>query len=145
MKSVFWIFFIKTVLLTPDPINIGPEASFLNFDSSISAATDGATIRIDVSHYLQREGMTLIERREFVRNRFSEYVIKAQLSGSVEVHMTYQGHSAHSADDVHLILRPDTADPTNPPTLLGHEWSSVELSSDPPLNGVLIYWRNFSR
>jgi len=142
MDFLLILFFSKTVLLTPDFIDVDTNMTGfeLSLDERLSAITQGATIQIDVSEMLMKDGgKNVLEIRDAVRNRFPDKSIEVGLiGGQEEVRLTYQGAVMANNDSVRLILSSD-AFPT------GVDFSRMVIKTDVELIKVKIYWRNYKK
>ena len=140
MKEFFLIlFFSKTVLLTPDPINIHDE-TFLVPQEPVTAITNGASLRIDVSNLhkdlgIKRGGLT--ESRVILKKLIPSGSVKAELHSKGEVVTLNQESYSIFNDGAELVLSSEAGIPTN---IAFHKIKIISLVN---LDGVKISWRNF--
>lgn len=128
------MFFSKLILLTPDPISLSEEWTFIIPKEPISAITEGAAIRIDVSKYI-------IDKWSFeeVDSKFPNGSIKGELiSDNGLIFEIENKHSAHNRDEVHLIIDSNKSVPTDV------KFIKVALKSSKLIKDVKVYWRNFN-
>lgn len=145
MKDLFLILlFSKTLLLTPEPINITGSYE-LSPNEPLSAITEGANLAIDVSSIIKphkNEDIDVFHNRLFTK--FPENSIKAILTNKNnkkdEVILTFK--RAHSTgqnnNKIEIYLYADQGMPKN------HEYDTLKIVSEVELKNVLISWANFS-
>jgi len=139
MKEFFLIlFFSKTVLLTPDPINLHGRLELVP-DKPIEAITSGASIQVDVSSTAAWNGKEdILVFRKKLSDLFPPGAIKAKLVGKgKEVTLSYQGNYQFNKDNVMLSLCADNGIPT------GVEFTKVIIESSIDLNRIKVYWKNY--
>ena len=139
MKDFFLILlFSKTVLLTPDPINLHGRLELVP-DKPIEAITSGASIQVDVSSMAAwNDKEDILVFRKKLSDLFPPGTIKAELVGeSKAVTLSYQGNHQFNRDNVILTLYADNGIPT------GVEFTKVIIESSIELNGIKIYWKNY--
>ncbi len=125
------LFFLKTVLITSTPIDIGNEWVSVRPQESLVAITGGAAIYIDVSRYVQTQDF------DAVAEKFPNGTIEGELiSKSNNVIALKNIGSSHSNDSVWLIVAPKEAVPVDV------EYVEVRLKSKKPVKGVDVYWKN---
>lgn len=139
MKDFFLILlFSKTVLLTPDPINLHGRLELVP-DKPIEAITSGASIQLDVSSMAAWNGKEdILAFRKRLSDLFPSGTIKAKLVGNgEEVTLSYQGNHQFNKDNVMLSLYTDDGIPT------GVEFTKVIIESSIKLNRIKVYWKNY--
>ena len=139
MKEFFLIlFFSKTILLTPDPINLHGRLE-LAPDKPIEAITSGASIQVDVSSMVGWNGKEdILVFRKKISDLFPLGTIKAKLVGKgKEVTLSYHGDHQFNKDHVMLSLYADNGVPSSV------EFTKVIIESSIELNGIKVYWKNF--
>jgi hypothetical protein len=138
MKEFFLIlFFSKTILLTPDPINLFGEMEIIP-DKPLKAITSGATIQLDVSSMIgKNQGITEFDKT--MEKNFPAGSFQATLYGSnnKEVTLRYDGHYSFSDKDVRLTLSTDSGVPTDA------EFSKVRITSSIRLKNIKVFWKNY--
>jgi hypothetical protein len=125
------LFFLKTTLLTPSPINIGDEWVSITPNEPIVAITGGAAIYIDVTHHLAQ-----IETK-IASDVFHDGSIKAKLiqkDGS-ELLLQNSGTSL-GKDTIWLIITREASISTDV------EYVEVQLKSSIPIEAAKVYWKN---
>lgn len=132
------LFFAKTVLLTPDPINVLGDID-LRPSEPLTAITTGASIEIDVSSMIkkpQQEG--IVEFRRRVAEAFPPGSINAKLLGkdNRQVTLWYDGGVAFAKDAIFLGLYAGDGVP------IDAEFDRVKLTSRVQLKSVRVSWRN---
>lgn len=141
MKEFFLIlFFSKTVLLTPMPVNISGEM-VIRPEKLLGAITPGASLEIDVSEFTGRmkmKEMGIVEVKEILKQKIPEGSVRATLHGSngEKIALNELGFSI-SNDGANLILFADSGIPTNA------AFNKITITSDTELRGVKVYWKNF--
>ena len=140
MKEFFLIlFFSKTLLLTPDPINLHGRLELVP-DKPIEAITSGASIQVDVSSMATRNWKEdILVFREKLSDLFPRSTIKAKLVGkdNKEVTLSYQGGHQFNKDIAMLSLHAHNGMPT------GIEFTKVIIESSIKLNGIKVFWKNY--
>jgi hypothetical protein len=143
MKTFFLIlFFSKTVLLTPQAIDIHDRV-LLRPDESLSAITTGATLQIDITKDaggvdLKEEGVIALGER--LRSRYPYGSVKCFLYTKNErkiildrIGFIYANH------DARLVLTSLSGINTD------MEFRKVEIITAVPLMSVKVYWKNNSK
>lgn len=125
------LFFLKTVLITPTPIDIGNEWVTIKPSESLEAITGGAAIYIDVTKYAKPLDF------DGVGNKFPPGTVEGKLihKDKTETQLISSG-SSHSNTDVRLIVSSAQPVPTDA------EFIEVKLKSKIPLQSVNVYWKN---
>ncbi len=133
MKEYFLLlFFLKTVLLTPDPVTISNNAFEIFPEKPLKAITGGAVIYIDVSNYVNKEvGFDEIE------NKFPERSVHGRLveKNGKGIKLRHQGFST-SNNEIRLIISGVKSIPTN------IKFVKVVLWSEKELKDVKVIWKN---
>lgn len=138
------LFFANTTELTSVPIVINPSTPGYEIvlEAPISAITDGASLRIDVSEMLTDKNFKDIPKmRENIAGIFSENSIRGKLigeSGSVDFNFT--GNTAIGADEVLLGLYSTTGS-----LRTNVEYDRVVINTNITLENIRIYWKNHSK
>lgn len=141
MKDFFLIlFFSKVVVLTPGPIDIVDSVT-LQLGSPISAVTEGAQLRIDVSEQMseQSQDLQISSILERLRQRFPSGSLSALLitpEGEKLVLDTVSG--ATDGGSAELILSSSNGVKTN------LEFTQVKIVTSRELRCVTISWQNYS-
>jgi hypothetical protein len=141
MKDFFLIlFFSKVVVLTPGPIDIVDSVT-LQLGSPISAVTEGAQLRIDVSEQMseQSQDLQISSILERLRQRFPSGSLSARLitpEGEELVLDTVSG--ATDGSSAELILSSSNGVKTN------LEFTQVKIVTSRELRCVTISWQNYS-
>lgn len=141
MKEFFLIlFFSKTILLTPVPVNISGEM-VISPEKPLEAITPGASLEIDVSDFTGRIKMKelgMIEVKKILKERIPEGSVSATLHGAKgeKVLLNESGFSI-SNDGAKLTLFADQGIPTNV------AFHRITITSNSELRGVKVYWKNF--
>lgn len=141
MKELFLIlFFSKTVLLTPVPVNISGEV-VIRPEKSLEAITSGASLDIDVSDFIGQMKIKeagIFEVEEIIKKRIPEGSVTATLHGSQGEEVVLNKSGISKAKDVaRLSLYADSGIPTNV------AFNKITITSDTELRGVKVYWKNF--
>ncbi len=141
MTFLLILFFSKTILLTPEFIDVDTNMSGFEMSLSepVSAITQGASIQIDVSEMLMKDGENnIIEIRNRVRNHFPENSVEVELIGEqVEINLTYQGGVSTNKDSVRLVF-------SNNEMPTGVDFNRIVIKTNVGLSRVKIYWRNYT-
>ena len=140
MKEFFIIlFFGKTVLLTPTPIDIEDMVT-IKPDKTISAITRGASLQIDVSETIRRDPNERVDEfRDRVKNLYPPGSIKAELvdkSGGV-FYIEYSGYMQSNKDSTVLLVNANDNTPTD------KEFVKLTLSTKVVLKNVNLVWKNY--
>ena len=141
MKEFFLIlFFSKTILLTPVPVNISGEM-VIRPEKLLEAITPGASLEIDVSDFTGRmkmKEMGILEVKEILKEKIPEGSVRATLYGSKgeKVVLNESGFSITN-DGAKLTLFADSGIPTN------MAFNKITITSSTELRGVQVYWKNF--
>jgi hypothetical protein len=141
MKGFFLIlFFSKTILLTPVPVNITGEM-VIRPEKLLEAITPGASLEIDVSDFTGRmrmKEMGILEVEKSLSKKIPEGSVKAILHGSKgEKVVLNESGFALTNDGAKLILFADSGIPTNV------TFNKITITSNTELIGVKVYWKNF--
>lgn len=134
MKTFFLIlFFGRSIFLTPEPLTIGETWVELTPKKPLTAITSGAAIYVDVT---QETGYVPITGRQIIPKNS----VIAELIPESGTPITISNHwSAHSTDEVHLILGPDDG---RLPT--GIKFKAVKIRSMKPIRGAKVIWKNYT-
>lgn len=141
MKELFLIlFFSKTVLLTPVPVNISGEV-VIRPEKPLEAITSGASLDIDVIDFIGRIKINeagIFEIREIIKKKIPEGSVTATLHGSQGEKILLNKSGISKAKDVaRLSLYADSGIPTN------MAFNKITITSSTELRGVQVYWKNF--
>jgi hypothetical protein len=141
MKELFLIlFFSKTVLLTPVPVNISGEV-VIRPEKSLEAITPGASLQIDVSDFIGRMKIKeagIFELEEILNKRIPEGSVTATLHGPQGEKVVLNKSGISKAKDIaRLSLYADSGIPTNV------AFNKIIITSNTELIGVKVYWKNF--
>lgn len=142
MKAFFLIlFFSKTVLLTPVPVDISGEM-VIHTNELLEAITPGANIQIDVSDFTGRASLRekgIIELRKSLRGKIPEGSVKAMLHSTQGERISLEDAGfAISSDGARIILAAPSGIPTN------IFFNKVVITSRVDLRGVRVVWRNYT-
>ncbi|MBU2714151.1 hypothetical protein [Zooshikella harenae] len=136
------LFFSKTVLLTPDYIDVDSTADGYTFilQEPINAITQGASIQIDVTKMLDPFSKgDLFKVRSAISDLFKSGSIEVTLGeGDEAVRLEYKGSTLISNDRVSLALVGD-----NIPT--GIDFTKLVLKTEVKLERIKIYWKNYKK
>ena len=141
MKEFFLIlFFSKTVLLTPVPVNISGEM-VIRPEKPLEAITSGASLEIDVSDFTGRMKIKetgILEVKQILKEKIPQGSVTATLHGSKgeKVALNESGFSIAN-DGARLSLYADSGIPTNV------AFNKITITSSTELRGVKVYWKNF--
>jgi len=142
LDFIFILFFSKTVLLTPDFININSNEKnhILNLNKPINAITSGASIQIDITKMLLYSVKgDIIKTRKSVSNMFPDGSVEAILSTHKgDISLKYEGGSLISNDNVRLALYSE-----NIPT--DTAFNVVTLKTSVNLEKIKVYWKNYKK
>ncbi len=138
MEFLSILFFAKTVLLTPVPIDLYGDLD-MRLRTPLTAITSGASIQVNVSSMIsksEKEGILEFGRR--VESAFPPGTIQAKLTGNdgQEVKLSYEGNYAYSSDAVLLTLTANNGVPKNV------EFERIIITSHIKLKSVLLSWKN---
>lgn len=141
MKELFLIlFFSKTVLLTPVPVNISGEV-VIRPEKPLEAITSGASLDIDVIDFIGRIKINeagIFEIREIIKKKIPEGSVTATLHNSQGEKILLNKSGISKAKDVaRLSLYADSGIPTN------MAFNKITITSSTELRGVQVYWKNF--
>lgn len=136
------LFFGKSILLTPDYIDIDKNYT-IELSKSISAITSGASIQIDVFENVKYvKGMDINEFRKKVRVLYPPHSIEATLieeNGNItKLNYGTSGIMFNSKSTL-LGLYSDTGVPTD------REFVKVKIMSKVDLNDVLVTWNKYKK
>ncbi len=133
------LFFSKTFLLTPDPVNFIGEMELFP-EEPLSAITSGASLQIDVSNFtkgINIKNNGIIESRKLLKEIIPEGSVNAILySKDGEVPLDESGF-ALSNSGVILMLSSKTGVPVD------IEFDKVKIISRIEFKDVQVYWKNF--
>lgn len=139
MEFLSILFFAKTVLLTPVPIDLFGDLD-MRLRTPLTAITSGASVQVNVSSMIskpEKEGILEFGRR--VESAFPPGTLEAKLTGKdgQEVRLRYVGKYAYSSDAVVLLLTADNGVPKNV------EFERIVVTSHIKLKSVLVSWKNY--
>lgn len=139
MKELLRIlFFSKTILLTPHPIDLHGRIELIP-DEPIEAITNGAGIEVDVSSMIawkNHENIMLFKRR--LLSLFPPETISVKLIGeNAELEMYYDGSYSFNENIVILYVEAKNGVP------VGVKYNKVVVSSGVKLKHIKVYWRNY--
>jgi hypothetical protein len=142
MKTFFLIlFFGKTILLTPVPVDIVDEFTVDCSKKPLEAITSGAGIDIDVSElsgYMKMKEVGILEMEKRLKEKIPDGSVRAVLYGSKGQRIVLnESGFGFSNNGAWLVLRSDTKIPTTV------TFDKVTITSRSKLSGVKIYWRNY--
>lgn len=142
MKEFFLIlFFAKSVVLTPEPINIVAEVT-LQLPEPVSAITSGAHVRIDVTRSAPGsvDLADVVDVLEYLDGQFPAGSVTAFLaadSGAVQFLDKVSGSS--DGKTAELIVSSSTGVPT------GVYFSNLRIVATVPLPTVTVIWQNYKK
>ena len=132
------LFFAKTVLLTPDfvDIDVSNELYKLEFKKPITAINSGANIQLDVTEMLLGDiDKGVIVVRSKIKELFPSGSIEVSLLGKgSNINLEYSG-VLKSKNSVRLAFTSNQM-PTDT------EFSSLALKTKVPLKKVRFFWKN---
>ena len=139
MEFLSILFFAKTVLLTPVPIDLYGDLD-MRLRTPLTAITSGASVEVNVSSMIskpEKEGILEFGRR--IKSAFPPGTLEAKLIGNdgQEVKLSYEGNYAYSNDAVLLVLTANNGVPKKV------EFERVVVTSHIKLKSVLVSWKNF--
>jgi hypothetical protein len=143
MKTFLLIlFFGKSVLLTPDYVDIDKDFT-IELNESISAITSGASIKIDVVENLKyEEGVDISNFRQRVRELYPPNSIEASLiEKNGEITKLVYGGSGIMFNNKNTLLSLESYGgvPTD------REFVKVIIHSKVTLDSVLVNWVNYKK
>ena len=134
MKTFFLLlFFSKTLLLTPDPINLSQDWMQIVPQRPLTAITSGATIIIDITSIVGEEKNIATLERTFPRGTVEAKLIR---DDGTEVTL-HDGFFAYSEHQCWILLSGDGPVPTSV------RFVKVLVRGSPILRGVKVSWKNF--
>ena len=148
MKTLFLIlFFSKTILLTPTPVDLTNNWLEITPQESFSAITGGASILIQVP--IEDSRIKTINRDGDIFNQLDRIfppetyeAILTDSKGNIillsERHFSISDFSFTREDSLHISLSAKSPMPTKV------EFISVKIKSISVINNVKIYWKNYS-
>lgn len=142
MKEFFLIlFFAKSVLITPEPVDIINSTTF-TFGEPISAITSGAHVRIDVSRSVGAEVdlADIVGVLEHLDQNFPNGSVTATLttaSGKTKILDVCSGST--NGKNAELILSSSSGIPTQTGFI------KLQIDSSIDLLGVTVKWRNHQK
>lgn len=136
MKTLFLIlFFGRSFLLTPEPVTIGETWVELTPKKPLSAITSGAALYVDVT---QETGFVSITGG--LEKIIPKNTVTAELIPESGAPIKISNHwSAHSKDEVRLILAPENG---RLPTDI--KFKAVKIRSMKPIRGAKVIWKNYT-
>ena len=142
MKALFLIlFFGKSVVLTPEPIDIVGEVTF-QLPEPVSAITRGAHVRIDVTRSLPSNIDTddVIAVLDYLRDEFPDGSVTATLvteSGQMTILDRVGGSTGGEVAELTLwsLSGVDT----------GVDFSELKIETTIRLEGVTVLWQNYTK
>ncbi len=125
------IFFLKTILLTPSPIDISNEWISIKPNEPLEAITGGAAIHVDITQFVKPFQFDEVSRK------FPEGSIEGKLiqQNGKEVLLISKG-SSHGKNSIRLIVSGVNSVPTDT------KFVEVKLKSKVNIESTLIYWKN---
>jgi len=133
------LIFSKTVLITPNAIDIEKEYTIL-LNKPISAITKGASLQIDVSGMLSKhKDIDVISSRYIVKKEIEVENIKIYLySNKLDeaILLKYQGISWGGKNNIRIIF----GDVENIKTDISFQ--KIKIETVQPLKKIKIYWVN---
>jgi hypothetical protein len=125
------IFFLKTILLTPSPINISNEWVSIKPSEPLEAITGGAAIHIDITQFVKPFQF------DEVSKKFPNGGIEGKLiqQNGKEILLISKG-SSHGNNTVRLIVSGVT------PVSTDTKFVEVKLKSKINIESSSIYWKN---
>ncbi len=132
------LFFSKTLLLTPIPVDI-EKTYTLNLEKPISAITSGASIQLDVSDMLLLENSNILE----IRNRVSDIFFKDSIDVEIslmdeKIKMIFDGATLINNDSVRLILHSSD-------DVLDKDFNKIIINTKIKLENIKVYWKNYKK
>lgn len=139
MKEFFLIlFFAKSVLLTPEPIDISGGVR-LTFPEPVSAITSGAHIRIDVTRSLTEDVdlSSIVAVLDHLNTIYPDGSVTGTLTTAVGQRVILDlCNGSANGKNAELLLSSSSGVPT------GIEYSQFEIRSSIDLHGVKVTWQN---
>jgi hypothetical protein len=139
IEFIKMLLFAKSVLLTPEPINIEVGRLDIQLKEPISAVTTGAALYIDVYSMLPIDSRGIHSARSWLSQEVCEGCIQAILHeqfGTEEVTLRFDGSSSWGDGRFFLILSADEGIP------LKTKYHKIVLETEVGLEGVVMVWRN---
>jgi hypothetical protein len=135
------LFFSKTLLLTPNPIDINGSVE-IHPSEPLKAITEGASLQLDVSSAIgigsiKDEG--ILKLKERVLEKFPSGKVHAQLitADNKSVSLEYEGNYSYRDHSIWLTLAGQPGVPTD------LKFNKVRIESEIPLQGVKVLWKNY--
>ena len=142
MKEFFLIlFFAKSLLLTPEPIDIEAEVT-LQLAEPVSAVTSGAHLRIDVTHSIAGsvELPNVEAVLDYLAERYPDGSVTATLTtGSGEQAILERVSGSTGGERAELIVSSSSGIQTDV------DFSEVKIATKTPLQSVTVTWQNHAK
>jgi hypothetical protein len=131
------LFFSKTVLLTPYPIDLAGSLE-ISLENPLTAITARPSIEIDVLRWVSlSEEMDIFDIREMVKEKIPPGSVYAKMMGEEEIVLSYTGYVSVGKNDVRIQLFSDEKFPTN------KKFERLVIHSEIEMKSVSVYWKNF--
>ena len=132
------LFYAKSILLTPQVIDIDGELS-IDLNPPVSAITKGAAVVIDVSSIsdeIGTKGLGIKKSREFLNKLLPKGSVFAKLQNKNDTVVLDRMAFALGNSDAKLILSAENGVPT------GVDFNTLDIVSNVPLERVTVTWKN---
>lgn len=141
MNYIWVLLFGSSVALTEKPIDLAIGVNEIPISKPVSAITHGASLLINVSSMLPRDGLTLTGSQKWIENHIKPGCLKATLEGKQPspVFLEFRGNSSFEPGKVYLILANSNGVPVR------QDFGKLSLTSCMPINQILIYWKNYQK
>lgn len=135
------LFFSKTLLLTPSPIDVNGSVE-IHPSKPLKAITEGASLELDVSSIVEMGSIKdegILRLKQKVLEKFPSGKIHAKLitEDGRSVNLEYVGHYSYRDYNIWLILEGNPGIPTD------LKFNSVRIESEIPLKGIKVFWKNY--
>ena len=139
---IFILLFSKTVLLTPEfvDVNSNEKGYEISLDKSINAISSGASIQIDITEMVPESVKgDIIKTRKSVSNIFTDGSIEAILSTDIgDINLRYEGGILIRNAGVRLAIYSAKI-----PTYT--DFNMVTIKTDVNLKNIKVYWKNYKK
>lgn len=132
------LLFGRSTVINPDPITIDRDWLAIELDSPIKAINGGASIRIDITKYIQSD--STVDALEEIRDSFPAGCVKAVLESNNGKSVIFdQTSSSVSSTEKAIKLTPKDPVPVN------IKFTKVKLSSCIVIKDTKATWYNFGK
>ena len=135
------LFFAKSLLLTPEPVDIEGEVT-LQLAEPISAITSGAHVRIDVTGSIPSsvDLSNVVAVLDYLAERYPDGSVTATLiTRSGEQAILERVSGSTGGERVELIVSSSSGTETDV------DFSEMKIVTTTPLRGVTVTWQNHAK